>query len=325
MRTLFFRKSFAALTAGFLLFAVSACNKNTTTVPVVNSSSSISAIIKNGNNLTILDTILVKTGYFAVLDSVNPNASITAPYTLFTATDADFATAGIVDSTLYKFPTAALNRLLLYSLISGYGLTSATLPKGPNAKIPTAGGDSVFVTVNTNGIFVNGVQVSQPDIIAANGVLHAMSAVLIPPAGSIYQTLQRDSTLSFFVAALNRTGANLDSMLSSGGIYTLFVPTNSAFPAYNSNDSSIAVINGLNTDSLTALINRHIVQGRVFSSDFVAGGQITTLQAGDSITFYPTNSTTLVQKGDTTFSTIRAVNIMASNGVIHKIDQVLVP
>ena len=313
------------------------CTKTTNTIPVVTTASSIAAIVKNATNLTLFDSALSKTGLIKTLDSAGP----TSPYTLFAPPDAAFAASGITGFTIYGDSVPYLTRLVRYHLIAGETYTAAkiaSLLAGPNAPYAaasinpyTGSSDTLYFTVNASGIFVNGSLITQADVTGNNGVIHAISNVLVPPSASIYQTLATDSTLgadstlTYLVAAIRQASKStrLDSLLSGTSVFTLFAPTNSAFRLPPFNFTSADTIATIAPDQLAMLLQAHIVAGRKFSSDFY--GQLPTLLAGDSIRFSPTYGNVLVQKGDTTFSTVTGFNVMATNGVIHKISQVLLP
>ncbi len=202
---------------------------------------------------------------------------------------------------------------------------AADVPAGPNAKVVTAGGDSVFVTKNTKGVFVNGIPVTQADIAADNGVIHAIARVLLPPAGNLVQVVQADTSLTYLVAAVLRasTGTtNVAGVLSTGGIFTVFAPTNDAFRA--AGFPTIASINAADPNTLTGILTYHVLAGRAFSSDLAEGAKPATLNGG-TVTISLTGGATVKGNSNTGKSNIIATNIMASNGVVHKIDQVLLP
>ena len=161
-----------------------------------------------------------------------------------------------------------------------------------------------------------------------------MHSVLFPPNnGSVFQTLinvsAADTTLSYLLSALNyaSTGTtNLDTLLSGKNVYSIFAPTNSAFRAYFGDTINVPIASmGIPADTIAKLLSRHIVNRRIFSSDFIAGSGYPSLVAGDSIVFSPYYQNVLLQKGDSTSLNIVTTNILATNGVIHKIDQVLNP
>jgi uncharacterized surface protein with fasciclin (FAS1) repeats len=146
--------------------------------------------------------------------------------------------------------------------------TASELPDGPNAKVITASADSVFGTKNSSGVYVNGIKVQTANIVASNGVLHTISKVLIPPVGNLVESVLADTTLSYLAAAVVRASqgsVNVAAILSSGGVFTVFAPTNQAF-----RDAGFASIDGINAadpNVLAAILTYHVLAGRVFSSD----------------------------------------------------------
>jgi len=161
---------------------------------------------------------------------------------------------------------------------------------------------------------------------ASNGVIHTIGKVLIPSFGNnLVQAVEADTSLSLLVAAVVRASAgstNVAAVLSSGGIFTVFAPTNNAFRAAGFPDTS--AINAASPATLTSILTYHVIQGRVFSSDLTQGEQPTTVN-GESVTISLSGGATVKGNSNTSPSNIIATNIMATNGVIHKIDQVLLP
>ena len=68
-------------------------------------------------------------------------------------------------------------KILTYHVVSGTAL-STDLTEG---KIGTVQGEAVDVTLDP--IAINGAGVAIPDVLATNGVVHVIDAVLIPPEG----------------------------------------------------------------------------------------------------------------------------------------------
>ena len=277
---------------------------------------SIAAIVSSDPDLTLLKSAVVKAGLAATLDGPGP-------FTVFAPTDAAFAASGIDASVINSLTGPQLSPILLYHAIPAK-ILAADVPAGPNAKVTTAGGDSVFVTKNANGVFINGIDVTKADIAASNGVIHEISHVLMPPAGNIVQVASGDTSFSLLVAAVVRasTGAtNVAALLSSGGIFTVFAPTNNAFRAIGLPTAD--AINALDPDALTAILAYHVLGGRIFSSDLTNGATPATL-AGPTVTIGLGGGGASVKgNANSTPSNITAANIMATNGVIHVIDQVL--
>jgi len=281
------------------------------------SPSTITDQVSAGANFTLLKSAVVKAGLATTLSSAGP-------YTVFAPTDAAFAASGVTSDVIASLSADQLKAILLYHTL-GSKVLAASVPAGPNAKVVTAGGDSIFVTNNVSGVFVNGIKVTQADILASNGVIHTIGKVLLPPVGNIVQVASSDTTFSFLVAAVVRasTGStNVAAVLSSGGIFTVFTPTNNAFRA--AGFATIDAINAADPATLTTILTYHVIPGRVFSSDLTEGAQPVTVNGG-KVTISLSSGATVKGNSNTTASNIVAANIMASNGVVHVIDQVLLP
>jgi len=106
----------------------------------------------------------------------------TGPFTVFAPTDAAFAAlpAGTVEALLKDIP--ALTNILTYHVVGAKAM-SGSLTNGQ--KIVTLQGTSVTVTINADGVFINNAKVTVVDLVADNGVVHVINAVLIPTTTSI--------------------------------------------------------------------------------------------------------------------------------------------
>jgi LPXTG-motif cell wall-anchored protein len=102
------------------------------------------------------------------------------PFTVFAPTDAAFAALpeGTIESLLAD-PSGALIDILLYHVVAGQVLSS-DLSDGMTAV--TLGGAELTFSVSANGVQVNGANVVAADVMASNGVIHVIDAVLLPPA-----------------------------------------------------------------------------------------------------------------------------------------------
>jgi uncharacterized surface protein with fasciclin (FAS1) repeats len=107
------------------------------------------------------------------------------PFTVFAPTDNAFAAlpAGTLDALLAD-PTGALAQVLLYHVVSGQALASS-LNNGQT--IATLQGQNVTVSITGGNVFINDAQVIMADIMADNGVVHVIDAVLTP-ATSVHET-----------------------------------------------------------------------------------------------------------------------------------------
>lgn len=302
---------------GILCFIVPACSKNSSSGSQPSNTPTIAQFVKMGTNTILFQSLITKTGFDTILSQAGP-------FTAFIAPDASYNAVGINASFITNTPDSVLFRIVSYQIIDGEALSSGSLPAGPNAKLVTSGGDSVFVSSSSFGIFINGVPMVQADIAASNGIIDAMAQPLLPPAGSLLQIFQIDTAFSFMSAAIARASqgsTNVDSILS-GLPYTVFVPTNSAFQT--AGYATIADINNANPDSLAKIVTYHILAGRFFTSDFVHTVQLPTLNGSD-LEVLTGSPPEIKGNNNSGFSSLIQTNIMAQNGVIHTVGAVLLP
>eukprot|EP00193_Tetraselmis_chui_P017180 CAMPEP_0177777178 /NCGR_PEP_ID=MMETSP0491_2-20121128/15175_1 /TAXON_ID=63592 /ORGANISM="Tetraselmis chuii, Strain PLY429" /LENGTH=331 /DNA_ID=CAMNT_0019296153 /DNA_START=208 /DNA_END=1203 /DNA_ORIENTATION=+ len=127
--------------------------------------------------------------------------------------------------------------------------------------------------------------------------------------------------LSTLVAAL--TQAELVETFSADGNYTVFAPTNDAFEAFL-NASSLTAGDLLgNSTLLKSYLTYHVLPSVVASGDINNGAVVETL-GGLSVGFDTTDGVKIAHGANTKVKVTEA-DIMASNGIIHVVDSVLVP
>lgn len=121
---------------------------------------------------------------------------------------------------------------------------------------------------------------------------------------------------STLVAAVEAAG--LAETLSEPGPYTVFAPTNEAFE-----DLPAGLVAALllpeNKEVLTQVLTYHVVPGEVLSTD-IQPGNVPTVEGSDLRIRVQADGDVKVNRAD-----VEAVDVEASNGVIHVIDEVLVP
>lgn len=300
----------------FVLFSFTACSDDDT--PATTETNTITDIVVNNPNFSMLRTAVVKAGLAETLSG-------NGPFTVFAPDNDAFAAAGITTAVIESLSVEALTNILLYHTL-GAKVEAANVPAGPNAAVEMLNGESIFLTRNSSGVFANGIQVKQADVQADNGVIHVISNVLMPPVGNIVETAIANENLSFLVAAVVRASegdTNVAEVLSSNGPFTVFAPTNQAF--IDAGFPDVASIQAADPNTLTAILTYHVIAARAFSSDLVDGGNLPTVNGGTVQVGLSADAATLDGNGNTTPSNIIAVNIMTTNGVVHVIDQVLLP
>ena len=286
-------------------------------------NNTITDVVVGNASFTTLEAAVVKAGLQTTLSG-------TGPFTVFAPDDAAFTASGITSTVLNSLTPAQVSNILLYHTL-GAKVTAADVPAGPNAKVTTASGDSVFVTKNANGVFINGIKVNTADVAADNGVIHVIGRILNPPVGNIVETAVASGLDSLVKAVTRATTApggdpTLAGTLSTARL-TVFAPTNAAFTQLLG-ALSLTDINQIPVGTLLAVLRYHVVGGRAFSSDLTNGSL--PMLAGGNTTTNLTNGTgggpSIQGNGNGgNRSNITATNIVCRNGVVHLIDRVLLP
>lgn len=123
---------------------------------------------------------------------------------------------------------------------------------------------------------------------------------------------------SFNTLAAALTAADLVPTLKGPGPFTVFAPTDTAFaklPAGTVDN----LLKPENKAMLQAILKYHVVAGKVLAADVVKLTKATTVEGRD-VTISTSGGTVKVND-----ATVTATDVLASNGVIHVIDTVLLP
>ena len=135
-------------------------------------------------------------------------------------------------------------------------------------------------------------------------------------AGNIVDVAADTPDLSTLVEAV--TAAGLAETLQGEGPFTVFAPTNAAFDALPAGELD-RLLEPANKEELANILKYHVVEGEVMSTDLTNGQKAETLEGG---TLTVTINGKTVKINDATVAT---ADVPASNGVVHVIDQVLLP
>ena len=120
---------------------------------------------------------------------------------------------------------------------------------------------------------------------------------------------------SFTTLAKLLTDAGLVETLKGPGPFTVFAPTDEAFAAVPA--ATLAAL-GADKAKLTKVLTYHVVSGKVMAAD-VKPGDVPTVE-GSTIKITVTDGKVMVNDANVT-----ATDVVASNGVIHVIDKVILP
>ncbi len=282
--------------------------------------------------LNIVDTA-VQAGSFTTLaaalqatDLISVLADDSATFTVFAPTDDAFAALGqeTIDDLLANPDT--LRDILLYHVVPDAAVDANTAIGLAGSTVTMANGDETALTLDEGQLRINQANVVATDVIASNGIIHVIDAVLLPPAdvpvdaplANIVDTAVAAGNFTTLVAALQATG--LDAALADENeTFTVFAPTDDAFAALG--EDTINALLG-DTDTLSGILTYHVIAGTAVDSTTaisLAGTSVATLNGAEI---------RISLDGDRLFinlSEVIVADIQTSNGVIHVIDTVLTP
>ena len=266
-----------------------------------------------------------KAGLVDELSAPNANVTLLAPTNDAFGLLANQLGYRTIADMVDALPAATLESILLYHVLPTRITGQALLAGG--ASQPTSlvqNGVTLALALNTtNGIGITdsigriGV-VGLTDVPNDNGVFHVIDRVLLPPGLlTVLQTVQ--SNPERFSSLVNSINPALTTVLNdTTAAYTLFAPVDAAFTA------AASVLQPLAANQIESALRYHVLGTRVLSSQITFGTPLATLLAGQTITINAGSPPTIT---DTTATAARitGVDIIASNGVVHVIDKVLMP
>jgi transforming growth factor-beta-induced protein len=293
----------ALLIAASLLFT--ACSDDET--PVMESKN-IVEVAADAGNFNILIEAAQKAGLAEFLSTEN-NLTVFAP------TDDAFAAllSDLGLSSLDDVPVADLTQILTYHVI-GAKVMSTDLSTGYVPTLASFNDNNISMYVEVgNTVSINGsVSVTTADVEAENGVIHVVDKVILPP--TVVNIALANENFTTLVQAVVKAG--LVDALSADGPFTVFAPTNAAFDALFA-QLGISGIDDLTAEQLVPILTYHVVPGNVVSTE-LSSGEVGTLN-GQNLSVDLSSGVKINE------SEVIAADIQGSNGVVHVIDQVLLP
>jgi len=236
------------------------------------------------------------------------------PLTVFAPTDEAFAELGsTVDELLKPENRDQLVAILTYHVVPGR-VTAEQVTDLDFAS--TLNGQRIDISSGYGGVEVDEASVVQTDIEASNGIIHVIDSVLMPETRNIVEVAQEAGSFGTLLAAAEAAG--LVSALTGDGPLTVLAPTDEAFAALGT-ETINSLLRPENRDRLAEILQYHVISGRVYSDQALDAGQAETLQ-GETVNFRSRYGNAQVNGAG-----IVATDIEASNGVIHVIDEVILP
>lgn len=292
-------------------------------------NNTIAGIASRNPNLSSLVAALERAELTSTLNG-------SGSFTVFAPTNAAFTAFLNANgfANLEAVPVPVLKQILLNHVVSG-SVQSSQLQTGYIKTLATYGGttsgNTLSMYVNTaSGVRLNGVSsVSTPNIIASNGVVHVVDAVIGLP--TVVTFAAADPNFSTLVAALTREGDNITdfvSVLNGAGPFTVFAPTNAAFGDLLT-ELGAPSLAAIPESTLDPVLKYHVASGNVLSSALTPNGNttVTTLQGQTFTITLPGTGGNIanVTDGAGRASGIVAVDVQAANGVIHVLNKVILP
>jgi len=266
----------------------------------------IAQLVANTPSLNTLDTAV---GVAGIASALREND----PITVFAPINSAFAKlGGTVDELLKDENRETLVSVLQYHVVAGH-FTAADLQG--RTTLTTLTGQTLRINTE-DGVRINNAKVITPNIAATNGIVHLVDGVLLEGLDVVERAVITPA-LSTLVTAVN--AAQLGGTLQDAENITVFAPTNEAFGRVDPNTLA-SLLQPANRSQLQDILQFHVAPEVLFAEDLSPGAEIGTLLNGRSLTIS-------LRNGEAFVNDIRiiATDIEVSNGVVHLIENVLLP
>jgi len=276
------------------------------------SDQSIYNIIKDGSAYSTLGIVLDAAGLSSILSSPEN-------YTLFAPNNAALLKFDV--DMFSKYLEAQwlfhLQDMLLYHALQSTVYVSDIVD---GMEVEAANGENL--TLSLNPLRINDdmaeIDMNATDMVGNNGVMHGINDVLLPSSAqlTVIDRAIADPNLSVLVDLVQTAGL-VDEFSALPGPVTLLAPTNSAFDKLP-NGTIEELKLPTNVDMLSRVLKYHVIVNKIYhSSQFEDEELLTDVGA---VTFNVTGGEPTVND-----AIIIGTDILASNGIVHVVDTVLVP
>ena len=263
-------------------------------------------VIATSANHTSLDAALQQAGLVSALQ--NPAATLTV-FAPDNQAFTDLATALNTDiAGLLALPN--LDDVLLYHVL-GTTNVSSSLTNG-QIVTPLNNANTIKLTVtSTSDVFANQAQVNGADLVADNGVVHSIDAVILED--ETVADIAIDNGFSTLVTAV-ATAELLPVITDPFASLTVFAPDNAAF-------DDLATALGLTLNDILALPNLadiltyHVLGTEVDAASVTNGGIVQPVSTTNTL------KTTVTSMGDVFINQaeVQLADLAADNGIVHYI------
>ncbi|HAS47000.1 MAG TPA: hypothetical protein DCS93_41335 [Microscillaceae bacterium] len=301
-------------------------------VPVADFT--ITQVAQVGDNFGLLKAAVVKAGLATTLSG--------GEFTVFAPVDQAFKDAGFADAAAIN----AANQTDISDIVTYHAIAAKALSTDLTSQAYTTVSQQDLYISTQGGVFINpsnpnqNIQVTTADVVTKNGVIHVIEKVILP-AKSQFGEMGTIEDLVVKLAGANDDGefselkkaiirANLLGVLDNSSTnFTVFAPTNAAFQALYQN-LGVTGVDQIEVSTLEAVLKYHIVKQntKVYSNN-LSNGPVTMLTDGQITVNLDNgvelNATDGVLNRSLPNAKVTGANVVAANGVVHIIDQVLLP
>ncbi|MDG1818857.1 MAG: fasciclin domain-containing protein [Porticoccaceae bacterium] len=284
--------------------------------------------------MNIVDTAIAADSFdtlISVLQATGLDSALadeSRSFTVFAPTDEAFAMISAETIAALLANPDVLTDILLQHVVEAEVLsTTAFSLNGQSASTLSEAAIPVSINSALNSLLFGGATVTVKDIYATNGVIHVIDMVVIAdvelpdPAMSIVDVAMANGNFTSLVAALQATG--LDTVLDDPeSNFTVFAPSDDAFALLGQEtiDALFA-----NTVTLSGILLNHVLPDVIVLQDTAvmiaqSANKMVTTAVNQDVSLSLSDGTLYANK-----SAVSLTDIAADNGVIHVIDQVILP
>lgn len=287
------------------------------------------------SNFSILVSALTRSSFGSTFTDLL-SGSEGAPFTVFAPTNDAFADvlSGFGLSSLDDLPDDVLQTILAYHVVSGANVRSTDLTDGQT--VTTVSTETFTIDLDNGAQIIDGTSfpanIVATNVQAGNGVIHVVDKVILPPsvvddlATTIASVVVFNPNFSTLQAALETTNL-LGALSDEEASLTVFAPDNSAFENFLTNNG-LSGFGDIPVDVLTQVLLNHVIDGEFQSTDLSTTyvNTLATETASEAaLSMYINVDEGVVINGGVANggATVTAADVMADNGVIHVIDNVI--
>jgi transforming growth factor-beta-induced protein len=250
------------------------------------------------------------------------------PFTVLAPTNAAFEKLPAGTLEALRGNERVLEEVLLYHIIEGNAYASGLTSLTAVTNLTTLNGGNITVSASGGTVKVNTATVTKTDVLAGNGVIHAIDTVLLPPdfadpRGNNLDVVFASRDHEILRDALERVPGLIDS-LDALESYTLFAPSDDAFAATVPEDALDQLFRREWSRHLACILQEHVISGPAVLSTAITNGLTARTLNANTLAFAVSqvnNETTITVDN----ITISMPDLVTRDGVVHVIDGVILP